>query len=138
MRAPGCAVVPETESSSRRFLVEKTSQSLCLRDHKQSSESGRPSSGHRPGGPSSGQRPGGPSSGHRSGRLSSGLRSRGTHTRAQGSSRLALMLRGFWEATCQSVRVFHTFLITGPQTLLQAHNSCWESLSGSTVRTGQV
>lgn len=30
-------MVPETESSSRRFLVEKTSQSLCLRDHKQSS-----------------------------------------------------------------------------------------------------
>ena len=32
VRAPGCAAVPETESSSRRFLAEKTSQSLCLRD----------------------------------------------------------------------------------------------------------
>ena len=33
VRTPVCAAVPETESSSRRFLVEKTSQSLCLRDH---------------------------------------------------------------------------------------------------------
>lgn len=35
-------------------------------------------------------------------------------------------------------QVFHTFLISGPQTLLQACNAGWESSSGSTVRTGQV
>ena len=37
VRAPGCAAVPETESSKRRFPTQKISESLCLRDHYQSS-----------------------------------------------------------------------------------------------------
>lgn len=62
VRAPGCAAVPETESSKRRFPIQKISQSLRLRDHYQSSGLGALIRVQNLGDPHQSSEPGGPSS----------------------------------------------------------------------------